>query len=165
MITIRRGHQKDIHIISEILIDTWQKSYKSFIPQEFLKNLNLEQQMSRHKIYMDGGTSYFVAENDKNEAVGFASFGKNRIQKVKSEIELYTIYVSCNHHGKGIGTKLLSRIYNELNNNIDSIVVSVFEENPYKDFYIKNGFEKIDEEVVDLGVLQLEGGIYRKWIS
>lgn len=80
-VEIRLGNKNDIHVIVELLIDTWRSCYKDFIPADFLEGLNLEMQIKRHTRYMQGSAKYFVAENNFNELVGFSSYGKNRNEK------------------------------------------------------------------------------------
>jgi len=160
MVNVRIGNSDDILNICELLIETWKKSYSSFIPLDYLNNLNLEKQISRHTKYMDGTTQYFIAENDESKLIGFASYGKNRIEKVNCKKELYTMYVSNNFQGNGIGKLIMNSVLSDTKDDDSSISVSVFEKNPYKEFYLKNGFSKVDNEIVDLGEFKLVGEIY-----
>jgi len=162
MITYRIGNQKDVSKISKLLIDTWANCYKDFIPSDFLNNLNLDKQIQRHTKYMTANTKYFVAENEFHQLIGFTSYGKNRNENINCEIELYTLYVDMNYQGKGIGKSLLNSILSDLKNIENNIVVSVFEKNPFKKFYTKNGFTKIGEEIIDMGEFELMGEIYMK---
>jgi len=43
-----------------------------------------------------------------------------------------------------------------------TIAVFVFKDNPFQRFYTKNGFIKIDDEIVDLGDFNLMAEIYLK---
>jgi len=92
MINYRVGQEEDCQNISKLLIDTWKGCYKEFIPAEFLSSLNLDKQVQRHEKYMRANTKYYVAENEHNELIGFASYGKTRFEKVSCETELYTLY-------------------------------------------------------------------------
>lgn len=164
MITIRNGNLDDIQNICEMLIESWKNSYSSFIPIDYLNNLNVERQISRHTKNMIGATKYFIAENHKSKLIGFSSYGKNRVEKVNCEKELYTMYVRNKYQGNGIGTLLLNSVLHDLKDNNCTISVLVFEKNPYKEFYLKNGFVKIDNDIVDLGEFELEGEIYTRSI-
>jgi ribosomal protein S18 acetylase RimI-like enzyme len=160
VITYRPGNQKDIKSIAAILIETWKRCYSSFVPNDFLENLSLERQIIRHAKYMETKTKYFVAETEDQVIVGFSSYGKNRIEKIDCENELYTFYVKTEYQKNGIGHSLLNLILSELESSNQRIAVSVFEKNLFKKFYSKNGFVKIDTEIIDLGQLELVGEIY-----
>jgi GNAT superfamily N-acetyltransferase len=157
---IRKGNTGDIISICKLLIATWQNCYTDFIPASILENLSLDKQIKRHEKYMAIQVKYLIAENTDNEIIGFASYGESRFNEVDAMFELYTLYVDQKIQGKGIGGLLINAVLNDLNSE-DSIAVSVFEKNPYKSFYLKNGFEKVGEELIDLGAVELVGGIYR----
>jgi len=106
------------------------------------------------------GVNYIVAENDQNELVGFSSYGRNRIEGISINQELYTLYASKAYQRKGVGKLLLNTILDKISK--ESIVVSVFRENPYKQFYIKNGFVKVDEEQIEINQFKFICGVYIK---
>lgn len=162
MLTYRTGNQNDIQKIAELLIDTWKNCYKGFIPNDYLESLSVDRQIQRHSKYMQSNVKYIVAETEVNGVIGFSSYGDNRIKNINCEKEIYTIYVCINHQGQGVGNNLLNSILSDLNNTKNEIAVSVFEKNPFKQFYVKNGFVKIDEEIIELGQFALTGGIYLK---
>ncbi|MEM9547980.1 MAG: GNAT family N-acetyltransferase [Bacteroidota bacterium] len=161
MINIRKGTEEDMIAVSQLLIQTWQNSYKGFIPESFLSQLNLESQIKRHVKYFQNGVTYLIAESDCN-LIGFASYGMNRIDKVDSPKELYTIYVNYESQGNGIGKALLNKIIQDVKTDTKSISVLVYKENPYRSFYTKNGFEKIKEVKTSLDQFVLITEIYTK---
>jgi len=160
MIQIRSGQQEDIEEICKILIQSWQQNYVDFIPKKFLASLNLERQIQRHQKYFKKGVQYYIAENAKNEILGFASVGENRLIEIEDSLELHTMYVRNNHQGKGIGAKILERVFKDVNEN-ESLLVQVFSSNPFKNFYEKNNFFPIGEQEIDMGTFKLAGTIYR----
>ncbi len=162
MIKYRIGNSKDIMPISKLLIETWQNAYKDFIPSTFLNNLDLEKQVRRHKKYMALNTKYFIAENEKGQIIGFTSYGKNRFENIDGKNELYTLYVDVAHHGNGIGYALLNLVLSDLEPTQKELLVSVIKKNPFKYFYTRNGFIKIEEEMIDLEGFELTGEIYRR---
>ena len=162
MVNIRIGNINDVPNIAELLIHTWQISYQSFIPADFLESLNLERQIQRHTSYMNGRAKYFIAENTSNEMIGFVSFGANRIATINSTYELYSLYVHHNYQGTGIGQMLLDTVLADLKNEPAQISVSVFQNNPFKEFYIKNDFVHIDVEIINMGKFDLNGEIYSR---
>ncbi len=161
-ISYRIGRKQDIEAIATLLIQSWKTNYASFIPSKFLDNLSLEKQIVRHTKYMAGDTKYFIAENENKDLVGFTSYGKNRIEKLTSDKELYTLYVKHQYHSKGIGSALLQFVLADLESEEESLSVAVFEKNPFKIFYTKHGFIKTEEELLDLGESKLLTALYIK---
>jgi len=162
---IRKGNQNDIENICKLLIATWQNCYSDFIPSSFLANLNLEKQIRRHTKYMSQSTNYYIVENNNHQLLGFASYGKNRMEDFHFQNELYTIYVKKNAQGKGIGQLLLDTIFNDLKTDQNALIVSVFEKNPFQSFYIKNGFKHVGKEKIDMGKFHLICSIYAKSLT
>ena len=162
MIAIRYGELADIEVICNLLIETWQNSYQEFIPGEYLSSLNLERQVQRHQKYFHDSTKYYISESAQKELLGFASVGKNRLKEVDSTRELYTMYVRKPHHGRGIGLKLLHRIFEDLRKENSSLAVMAFNKNKFKRFYEKNGFVQVAQKEIDMEHFKLIGNIY-KW--
>lgn len=158
---LRLGTKNDVPNICMLLISTWQSCYADFMPQDFLDNLNLEHQIKRHIASIEKGVTYFIVENDQKELLGFASFGKNRRKEFEGGNELYTIYINKKYQGKAIGKQLLNAVFDTLPKSDPTILVSVFEKNPYRSFYEKNGFLKIGEELVDLRKFQINSWVLK----
>ena len=155
--TIRPGSKNDLYNISKLLVDIWRSCYSSFIPHTFLDNLKVEDQLRRHTQYWNSGITYLIAENDQEELLGFASFGKNRNQHISCPKELYTMYVNTNVQRIGVGKILVNEVLSLLK---DDIAVTVFKDNPFKSFYPKCGFVKLREELIDMGEFKLASEIY-----
>ena len=154
---IRKGRLSDITAIAALHVQSWQECYASFLPKDFLANLDIERLKERHHRYMTGNTDYYVKiEND--QYLGFASYGSPRTSSKIADIEMYTIYTKTSYLGQGIGTELLEYIIEA--SKAKSIIVEVFKRNPYRLFYEKHGFQKIDQAVIDLGSFQEETWIY-----
>ena len=94
----------------------------------------------------------------------FSSYGENRFEKIQCEKELYTIYVRESHQGHGVGGMLLNSILKDIKETNYSLGVAVFQKNPFRGFYTKNGFAKINEEQIDMGGFHLIVDIYLKSI-
>ena len=98
MVKLRPAKLDDMHNIVQLHIDTWQKSFRNFLPNSFLDNLNLKEDslLKRRTNFFKNGIKHYLAENDKKELLGFSDHGKVRFEQMKSEIELYSIYVNLN---------------------------------------------------------------------
>ncbi|MBT8219000.1 MAG: GNAT family N-acetyltransferase [Bacteroidia bacterium] len=102
----RKGRLSDIPAIAKLHVHSWQRCYPSFLPKDFLANLDIEKQKQRHRRYMTGNTDYLVMiENE--QCLGLASYGTPRSNSRIADIEIYTIYTNSHHLGQGIGTALL----------------------------------------------------------
>lgn len=157
---MRLGKTEDANAIAKLLVDTWQKCYQDFLPQSFLENLSAEKQTQRHLAKLENGIQYLVNEDHNNTLTGFASFGKSRDTELKTEMELYTLYVDSNHQRKGIGKSLLEKILKENKN--QSIGVLVMKQNPFLSFYLKNGFVITGKQEMDLGNFKTTNLIFKK---
>lgn len=56
----------------------------------------------------------YVALNEKEQIIGFASGGKSRSPEYPYDGELYAIYLLKEYQQQGIGRKLIQSIVNEL---------------------------------------------------
>lgn len=153
---IRKGTLLDIPIIAEILVNTWQTCYQSFLPKSFLDNLKIEKQIKRHQKIMGRGIDYFVYENSQGVIQGFTSYGKNRAKNIPAPMELYTLYVSPKGQQKGIGQQLLNQVLMALKPIGGALCVEVMAENPYISFYEKNDFQFFQKESMNVEELTIE---------
>lgn len=162
MISLRKGLPIDIPAIADLLIRSWREHYQHFLPASFLDALDQDHQIRRHERIMSKGTPYWIAENEQNELLGFASYGPSRDTDLPSRMELYTIYVDSHFHKRGIGQGLLDRVIQDLLPSIPSLSVLVMEENPFRAFYEKNGFIIKGRQHMDLDDNQIISLIYKK---
>lgn len=159
---IRQGLADDIPQIAALLVTTWQEGYASFLPTSFLDAMEVDHQIRRHEKYLNSGAQYYVVEGAEGHLEGFGSYGKSRIAIPDSQTELFTLYVSMQQQGKGIGRRILERIVADMKANTP-LDVLVMRNNPYREFYRKNGFEAIGEEEVDFVDFQEKGIILRRF--
>src|SRR5690625_3350075 len=138
---IRKMKKEDIKQVRDVATKSWHSTYDGIIPHEiqenFLKVAYSDQMMERklHKSFI------FVAEVE-NKIIGFANF---TLVNEKRQSELSAIYLYPIYQGKGIGTELLQKGINELEN-IKEIYVDVERENSIgKSFYKAKGFQVIKE--------------------
>jgi len=155
-ITIRSGVESDLEEISELLVASWQQHY-SFLPKSFLESLDVEHQVSRHRKLMNEGVTYLICEVEDSFA-GFASFGSPRAKNNYAKHELFTLYVSDINHRKGIGSSLIQHVKDAVN--FESIYVEVMKDNRFKEFYTKQGFEKVDTVKMKIGDVEVDNWIY-----
>ena len=95
-------------------------------------------------------TGRFTLVATDDEALGFASFGNDADDENRGH--LFSLYVSPESAGKGVGSKLLNEVISELSKiGKPEITLWVFKENPtaiglYRKFsFVETGREKTDE--------------------
>jgi GNAT superfamily N-acetyltransferase len=110
MMRIRPITEADIDAVAAVHVRTWRIAYAGIVPAEHLAAMDpavsAEQRRTR-RVRPDQHT--LVADEDGRIA-GFASFGPYRREDESYDEnmgELYAIYVSPDHWGKGIGRDLL----------------------------------------------------------
>lgn len=147
---VRKATLEDYEIIHKIAMITWDATYKSILTQEQLEYM-LDLMYSRRAVEEQialKGHHFLIAEED-GIAVGFASYEVNyRVETTK----LHKLYVLPETHGKGTGRTLINLIENaaRLHTN-DKLVLNVNRFNPAVHFYLKNGFENLGDDNVDIG--------------
>lgn len=161
VIHIRKAVTSDAKGIAKVHVDSWKTTYINIIPEDFLNNLSFEKRADYWFSVIPNGGIY-VAVDENNQIVGFASGGKERSGNYSSyNGELYAIYILKENQGRGIGKLLIEPIIEELKNRgIISMLVLVLEDNPSKYFYEKLGAKKIDSIIVEIGGVHLNELVY-----
>jgi|SRR5699024_4394389 len=154
MMKIRRAETDDALGVAKVQVDSWKTTYKNIVPDAFLEQMTYENREKKWK----GIISYsavFVAENNRNEIIGFSTGGKETTGKYSDyQGELYAIYILEAYQRNGIGKQLLEPVIGYLKEkNIVSMTVKVLAENKSRLFYESLGAREID--VVEI---QLSGG-------
>lgn len=147
MVSIRSAEKKDIEDIAKIHVATWQCVYRGQMPDDYLDSISVsERERMWERILTDSNSDVcvFVAEqNDK--IIGFISGGKSRDGDADlGTAEIYTIYIDQNHLRKGVGTKLVKRLFEKFRDDeFTRVTLWVLDTNRMaKSFYEKNGWRK-----------------------
>ncbi len=142
--------KEQLPIVRELAIIIWEQTYRSILSNEqfdYMMNMmysisSLEKQLQNNKIFL-------LAEED-NQFIGFASYELNIEETTKTKI--HKLYVLPETQGKGVGKQLIDFIKEiAISNQNTEIILTVNKYNKAKDFYLKNGFEIIQEAVFDIG--------------
>lgn len=161
MIHIRKAVPSDAQGIAKVHVESWKSTYINIVPENFLNNLSYEKREDYWLSVIPNGGVY-VAEDENNQIIGFASGGKERSGNYSNyNGEIYAIYILKEYQGRGIGKLLLEPIINDLTTQgIFTMLVLVLEDNPSRHFYEKLGAKKIDSIIVEIGGVQLNELVY-----
>jgi L-amino acid N-acyltransferase YncA len=135
---IRPTQQSDAHSMASIYVQTWQDTYLSVIPYDYLSSMSIarherafSKELDQHRVIS------FVAEDD-GRVLGFTTGGYERNGDAVYGGEIYTLYVLKNFQRRGIGTSLVSALAMQFETiGIHSMLARALKLNPYRRFYSK----------------------------
>ncbi|MCA0989023.1 GNAT family N-acetyltransferase [Guptibacillus algicola] len=149
---IRKAVVEDSTDIARVHVNSWRTTYQGIVPSIFLESLDMKVREARWKKGLEAGNSIFVAENNKNEIVGFANGGKNRSEELPYDGELYAIYLLESAHRKGAGKQLFCNVAKELKDEgFHSMLVWVLNGNPADQFYLHFNPSVVTEKEISIG--------------
>ena len=92
---------------------------------------------------------FTLIATEEETGLGFASFGNDPEDSTRGH--LYSLYVSPESAGKGVGTKLLTEVISKLGETgLPDVTLWVFKENPIAiGLYLKSGFVEPGREKTD----------------
>ncbi len=108
-----------------------------------------------HKWTEESGTRYLDEISNLQRFVGFvfeegdeilgAVFANEQVWWSGDELYIYELYVSNNHHNKGIGKQLIAALEKHVQENgLEGITLLTSNKTPAPDFYKHIGFEQAD---------------------
>jgi diamine N-acetyltransferase len=98
---------------------------------------------------MDKGHVFYLAQNEKENFVGFLSF---EINSAPDKTKIHKIYVLPETQGTGLGKQFFELVKEKaIENNQKAIFLNVNKYNNALHFYTKLGFTIIKDEVIDIG--------------
>lgn len=154
---IRLADFSDLREISELLTHCWQNAYASFIDDRILSEISIHHQLERNRRMMDSGNMFWIAEERPSGLCGYINIGPSRLKDHPGK-EIYALYVDPVWHRRGIGTQLLDQI----SQSRDRLIVQVFEQNAFKSFYLKKGFQKLATHREKIGEVIFNMELYQR---
>ena len=115
-ISIRDAKLKDVDRIIDINMRGWQTAYRGIIDDDFLDNMNINEEIEKRKNNIKNGADIIVAELD-NEIVGFCLYRdyiKNQEENLVADCEISSLYVKSELKRNGIGKKLMNYVIDDL---------------------------------------------------
>lgn len=111
---IRMAEIKDIKKIAKLKVNTWKKTYKEIIDDEYIDNLNYKNIVKDLTKDIERDHIIVYEEGKKRQILGFCKYG-DRIDTtaegyVEYNSEIKAIYVDKDHIGDGIGKSMFNYI-------------------------------------------------------
>ena len=145
MISIRTATTKDIPLIQQIANITWHATYSTIVSKiqlDFMLDLFYSTKILTDTINQD--KNLFLIAFDGDRGLGFAGIEYDYQNKLVTR--LHKLYVLPEAQGKQIGKKLIdASIDLALKNKNKTISLNVNRYNSARLFYLKMGFEVIQE--------------------
>jgi ribosomal protein S18 acetylase RimI-like enzyme len=146
---IRPVESSDLGSLVTVFRACWNISYRDLISAEVREAMDIATTTNLLSASANPKPGRFTLVAIEDEALGFASFGNDADDESRGH--LFSLYVSPESAGKGVGSKLLAEVISALAQ-IDKaeITLWVFKENPTAiGLYQKFGFSETGREKTD----------------
>lgn len=147
---IRPVESIDLGSLVTVFRDCWNISYRDLISAEVREAMDIATTTNLLTASANPKPGRFTLVAIENEILGFASFGNDADDESRGH--LFSLYVSPESAGQGVGSKLLAEVIANLEQlDMAEITLWVFKENPtaiglYRKFrFDETGREKTDE--------------------
>ena len=140
---IRQAHLADASAIADVHVETWRNTYAGILPDSYLVDMSPKNHASLWTRLLrrePASELILVADDAAAGIVGFVSAGHARKaglpRRSPYDAEIYTLYVTPDHQGTGLGRALLNATFAGLvRRDHRAAVVWVLEANPARFFY------------------------------
>jgi ribosomal protein S18 acetylase RimI-like enzyme len=104
---IRPAAPKDAKAIAEVHVATFQAAYEALMPLEYLQTLTQEKRLAYWREAIEYSEPQLLVATLADKVVGFVGFDRSRDAGTRSNVgEIWALYVSPAHWGKGAGIAL-----------------------------------------------------------
>jgi N-acetylglutamate synthase-like GNAT family acetyltransferase len=142
---LRKATLEDIPIIQEIAEEAWRPTYGPILTEE--QTLYMIPMMYATEVLVPQIALFSVLEVD-GVAIGYCAFEK----QTDTEGKLHKLYLRPSLKQKGAGSFIIKQIRDIARlMGLSSIYLNVNKQNSAVDFYLKKGFIKERELVLDIG--------------
>jgi ribosomal protein S18 acetylase RimI-like enzyme len=142
--------KEQLQVVADLASAIWPVAYAAILSKEQLhymldKFYNLEALQKQ----LENGQVFYLAQNEKNEFVGFVAY---EINCEPNKTKIHKIYVLPETQGTGLGRQLFDLVKTKAQENQQTaIFLNVNKYNNAQKFYQKLGFTITKEEVIDIG--------------
>ena len=142
----RRARRQDAGSIAEVHDRSWENAYSGMVPHKALKRMIDRRGAAWWSAAIDRMTVILVLEV-AGRIVGYATIGRNRVQTLPFDGEVYELYLLPEYQGVGLGAQLFLAARAELKRRgLRGCVVWVLADNdPAIRFYRNAGGREIAE--------------------
>jgi len=160
-IDIRPAKQEDLPQVAAVHVESWQHSFASIVPDDLLRNMTVEKRLEAFsERECDGPYTMLVAEHPNEGIIGFADFGKPKLEG-NFDRQIYSMYLLPKFQRRGFGTRLFKRcVRRMLRENVRTLCLDSLQVSPYRLFYEKIGGRVIGTDVHKLGNAEFPTVIY-----
>ena len=142
---LRKATLEDIPIIQEIAEEAWRPTYGPILTEE--QTLYMIPMMYATEVLVPQIALFSVLEVD-GVAIGYCAFEK----QTDTEGKLHKLYLRPSLKQKGAGSFIIKQISDIARMmGLSSIYLNVNKQNSAVDFYLKKGFIKESQMVLDIG--------------
>jgi diamine N-acetyltransferase len=142
---LRKATLEDIPIIQEIAEEAWRPTYGPILTEE--QTLYMIPMMYATEVLVPQIALFSILEVD-GVAIGYCAFEK----QTDTEGKLHKLYLRPSLKQKGAGSFIIKQIRDIARlMGLSSIYLNVNKQNSAVDFYLKKGFIKESEMVLDIG--------------
>jgi len=159
MVMIREVTPADAPAIARVHVDTWRTTYRSIVPDAYLRALSYKDREALWSRVLAAADSQvvFVAADEQGTIIGFANGGPEQSQDPIYAGEIYAIYVLDAYHGQGVGRWLMGAVAGRLaGQGMTSLLVWVAADNPARHFYETLGGTRIRAKQQAIGGANIE---------
>jgi GNAT superfamily N-acetyltransferase len=111
-VSYRQPGLDDINALAQLHVLCWQQAYAGILPEEYLKNLSVEQRVDGWRKSLNDPDVFSIIACADASIVGFASAGPARTNIREAghlgDGEIYAIYNHQDFYRRGIGRKFLA---------------------------------------------------------
>ena len=148
--TIRTPELADADTLAALHVSTWREAYAHLLPDEFFTEAIVQGRLDmwNHVLGNPRDEGVVRVAEQSGTMIGFAFAGRSLEidgQLPPRERQLFSIYTSAAHHGKGAGQALLDAVLGS-----EPAMLWVAKDNPRAvAFYLRNGFAFDGAEQID----------------
>lgn len=151
MIEVVPAYHPHISSIIELSQKVWPTTFASILSKKQIAYM-MKMMYSRKSLInqINSGHQFAIAHINNNK-VGFVSFETN--YQTSNSTKIHKLYILPQHQRVGVGKTLIKYVIDKATEaSNSSLILNVNKNNAQAiDFYIKNSFKRIREEVIDIG--------------
>ncbi len=162
MAGIRAARADDARAIAAIEVETWRSTYPGMLPDRVLLGMS-ERRLaaSWSGLVRRWPRDVLVATDMRDEVIGFGHCGPQKGAALDIAGEIFTLYVTPDAQGKGVGRRLLHALFSRMvESGHDSALAWVIGANPSRFFYERLGGRQLAHRPIPVGGEPVEAVAY-----